>query len=462
MGRAHRTYELFLPGGRLRLGLLSVAVIFLFTLSSSIDEGVLALIVAAGGNVGWWLTFVQFLAFLLPAVPSRLARTKGPQGGGILSGITRWHVLCGTMVCLSHGLVNVASLRINYSTATLFKSCKILSLIVAGVFIRRRRLALQALVFGGLLCLGLYTFTVAEHMSKFAASMEAKAGRPKRPLPGPSSPKTALRTARQGELATSRYDPVGILLLCLALSMSGVLNQLQEWLLHSSGGAGRSDAQPQQPKLASPAADMEAGTSGGLSESGNGSVSGGSSSSSSGSSSPSTGGREGLIFGQYLIASSCLLGLCVLTGELHRGLHVYMNVLTRRELGLLFLSMAINSVGLRVVFVVVEEYGTTTAGIVVTLRKIVTFATSFLLYPKPFTRLHAVGFGMALGGAFLLERHEARARAARKRRARHQSDALPAAYQPRVGFGGGGGGGGGGVGVDGSSGSGGGRVRLAV
>ena len=42
--------------------------------------------------------------------------------------------------------------------------------------------------------------------------------------------------------------------------------------------------------------------------------------------------------------------------------------------------------------------------VVTSLRKIVTFTSSFMLFPKPFTALHAVSAACALTGAYALQR----------------------------------------------------------
>ena len=68
--------------------------------------------------------------------------------------------------------------------------------------------------------------------------------------------------------------------------------------------------------------------------------------------------------------------------------------------------MTLNSFGLRIVLTIVEEYGATTAGIVVTLRKIVSMLASYIIYPKPFGIWHGVGCALSIIGALLLERVE--------------------------------------------------------
>jgi hypothetical protein len=62
------------------------------------------------------------------------------------------------------------------------------------------------------------------------------------------------------------------------------------------------------------------------------------------------------------------------------------------------------------------EFGATTAGIVVTLRKILTFGLSFIIFPKPFGALHMAGVALAVAGAALLQRHEDRRRGRRRGR----------------------------------------------
>ena len=62
-----------------------------------------------------------------------------------------------------------------------------------------------------------------------------------------------------------------------------------------------------------------------------------------------------------------------------------------------------NFIGSSAVLAIVNEFGSPSAIIVTNTRKVCTILGSFLVYPKPFTPLHAVGIALVTGGVYAHE-----------------------------------------------------------
>ena len=58
-----------------------------------------------------------------------------------------------------------------------------------------------------------------------------------------------------------------------------------------------------------------------------------------------------------------------------------------------------------------QQFDATSTQVVTSLRKILTFASSFLIFPKPFTYLHMFGVCAAMVGAWQLQSQRAGAKA---------------------------------------------------
>ena len=59
-------------------------------------------------------------------------------------------------------------------------------------------------------------------------------------------------------------------------------------------------------------------------------------------------------------------------------------------------------VGLRVIFAIVGRHGAVATVAITTTRRFLTMAISFIMFPKPFTRLHAQGLAFVVGSALVL------------------------------------------------------------
>ena len=195
---------------RHRLAFLSLGIMATYGVSTSIDEGFVAIIVDRHLELGWFITMVQFLAFLAPNVIDRVCRRKSEDK---LMEIGRLHIICGVLVSAGHGLVNVGTMHVNFSVGMLFKSGKILVLMIAGAVVNKHYFSPVAFLFGSMLCLGLWIFVMAEKHHHEVGAKDKQS--------------SELRAIK------SRYDSLGILCIFLGVLVSGFTNSLQERLIRS-------------------------------------------------------------------------------------------------------------------------------------------------------------------------------------------------------------------------------------
>jgi drug/metabolite transporter (DMT)-like permease len=78
------------------------------------------------------------------------------------------------------------------------------------------------------------------------------------------------------------------------------------------------------------------------------------------------------------------------------------------------IAMALVSFGQRLVLKLNGQYGATASAAVLTFRKVASFVTSVIVFPKPFHPLHAVGLCVIVLSAVMIQRSEAHASLQRK------------------------------------------------
>jgi drug/metabolite transporter (DMT)-like permease len=113
--------------------------------------------------------------------------------------------------------------------------------------------------------------------------------------------------------------------------------------------------------------------------------------------------QEDLVFWQYLIAALICFAISQATGELSQGIVFLSRAPLLAHLNLLGYLVG-GYLGLQPLLRIFQEYDATRGHVVTSLRKVITFATSFIVFPKPLTSLHIGGaLASALGG-FMLQR----------------------------------------------------------
>lgn len=113
--------------------------------------------------------------------------------------------------------------------------------------------------------------------------------------------------------------------------------------------------------------------------------------------------QEDLVFWQYLIAACICLIVCIVTGELSSGMLFLSHApwfARANLLGYLFGGYA----GLQPLLRIFQEYDATRGHVVTSLRKVITFASSFIVFPKPLTVFHLIGALASALGALMLQR----------------------------------------------------------
>mmetsp|Transcript_19318 Transcript_19318/g.74193 ORF Transcript_19318/g.74193 Transcript_19318/m.74193 type:complete len:356 (+) Transcript_19318:124-1191(+) len=112
-----------------------------------------------GFDFGWFLTWVQFLMYTLFAAVER-----GMHGESVrtLKAPLRSYILIGVLLVCSMGFANVATSYVGFPTIVLFKSGKLIPVMVGGVLIMKR--SYSGLEIGSAFCIsgGLVVLTLAD------------------------------------------------------------------------------------------------------------------------------------------------------------------------------------------------------------------------------------------------------------------------------------------------------------
>lgn len=118
--------------------------------------------------------------------------------------------------------------------------------------------------------------------------------------------------------------------------------------------------------------------------------------------------QDDLVFWQYLFGTVGLGVLCCVNGELSAGIAWMRTMEPSFGLGLLGFY-ALQLVGVQAILEVVQLFDATMAQVVSSVRRICTFILSFFVFPKPFGTAHALGTGLVIGCAYMLEKSRSHA-----------------------------------------------------
>lgn len=124
--------------------------------------------------------------------------------------------------------------------------------------------------------------------------------------------------------------------------------------------------------------------------------------------------REALLFWSNLISIFLLGAVCMANGELQAGFKFFREVAVVKIWVAQLTAMALVSFGQRLVLSLNGTYGATASAAVLTFRKVASFVTSVLVFPKPFHPLHAIGLFVIVTSAVMIQRAEANASSSRK------------------------------------------------
>jgi len=109
-----------------------------------------------GFEFGWFLTLVQFAIYAALAGLSKLKSKEKARRAPLKN-----YFILSCFMVITMGLSNVACIYLNYPTQVLFKSCKLIPVMIGGRFILQRSYTLLEYVSSILLCMGLCVLTLA-------------------------------------------------------------------------------------------------------------------------------------------------------------------------------------------------------------------------------------------------------------------------------------------------------------
>ena len=120
--------------------------------------------------------------------------------------------------------------------------------------------------------------------------------------------------------------------------------------------------------------------------------------------------QQALLFYQYGLGAVLCALICAVNGELTAGIQMLQESSLFALLNMLGF-MCGSYAGMHPMMKLTQQFDATSTQVVTSLRKILTFASSFLFFPKPFTYLHMFGVCAAMAGAWQLQSQRAGAKA---------------------------------------------------
>eukprot|EP00746_Dinoflagellata_sp_MGD_P098061 gnl/MRDRNA2_/MRDRNA2_39428_c0_seq2.p1 gnl/MRDRNA2_/MRDRNA2_39428_c0~~gnl/MRDRNA2_/MRDRNA2_39428_c0_seq2.p1 ORF type:complete len:285 (+),score=39.54 gnl/MRDRNA2_/MRDRNA2_39428_c0_seq2:1-855(+) len=119
-----------------------------------------------GFRFGWFYAAGQSLTYAVLALGKLAVLCRLQQGLSILSGVSMLYgsVLAGISMTVSHGCGVAAFVHINYSTAMVFKSAKVPSVMVGATCMNRQRPSIAEQLWAFLMMLGLILFGLGDKL----------------------------------------------------------------------------------------------------------------------------------------------------------------------------------------------------------------------------------------------------------------------------------------------------------
>eukprot|EP00051_Salpingoeca_urceolata_P016061 m.211850 g.211850 ORF g.211850 m.211850 type:complete len:324 (-) comp18579_c0_seq5:63-1034(-) len=136
---------------------------------------------------GWFITLIQFVIYAILSKLEMFARRIRRSGLSL-----RVYVLISMMTVATMGFSNTSLEYLNYPTQVMFKSCKLIPVMIGGILIQGKRYTLLEFQATLLLCAGLVVFTLADVS------------------------------------ASATFDPTGVLLISCALVADAMIGNVQE------------------------------------------------------------------------------------------------------------------------------------------------------------------------------------------------------------------------------------------
>jgi len=182
------------PAARFMVCLLGL--LFFYIAYGLLQELVTTEFKRSNRRLGWFMTAVQFLtSVLVTALQRRSAKgshshtykAEDPVPG-------RYYAAIGFLAVVSMGLSNVSCELLNYSTQVMFKSAKLIPVMIIGVVVLRKRYHPLTYCASAVISTGLATLALAD------------------------------------QKASPSFEPLGVLLVCLSVFAGASLGNMQEFL----------------------------------------------------------------------------------------------------------------------------------------------------------------------------------------------------------------------------------------
>jgi len=324
---------------------IAIAVTVIFLIHGWLAEYVVLKVVQESLTLGWFFALVTVIGQWVPAVMKR-----GWEKG---NGLVIEHVIVGVAHCVALGLSNTGGFLVEYNTYALFKSSKVVFVMfVSGIFFQHEisfgELAAGLGLVGGLLVLSGADKEYAEESNRVTSPV------------------------------------MGAAMLFLGVSLSALVSVGQQAALQRRafgplpGTWWRWVWGPPNSKQGEALASKE-------------------------------DEREALLFWSNLV-SGVLLGLvCAWNGELQGGLSFFAYLAGAMTWGIQIVALGLVAIGQRLVLTLNGAHGATASAAVLTFRKVASFITSVLVYPKPFHWIHAIGLTIVVVSAVMIQRAETQA-----------------------------------------------------
>eukprot|EP00038_Savillea_parva_P030832 m.80597 g.80597 ORF g.80597 m.80597 type:complete len:363 (+) comp9364_c0_seq1:1350-2438(+) len=108
-------------------------------------------------GLGWTITLYQFCMYTLFSKIEMLARGIKPSKAPL-----KTLGVIATLTVATMGFSNTSLSYLNYPTQVVFKSCKLIPVMIGGVFLQRKKYVATDYIASGLLSIGLIIFTLAD------------------------------------------------------------------------------------------------------------------------------------------------------------------------------------------------------------------------------------------------------------------------------------------------------------
>jgi len=170
--------------------ILSSAIFFFYLLYGYLQELIFSL--PGFSSYGWYLTLIQFGYY---TIFGKIEMTMRKESRSVP--LKTYSVLALTTVA-TMGFSNASLGYLNYPTQVIFKSCKLIPVLIGGILIQGKRYGMLDFAAAGIMCLGLITFTLADSQ------------------------------------VSPNFNSTGILMICLALVADAIIGNVQEKTIRHS------------------------------------------------------------------------------------------------------------------------------------------------------------------------------------------------------------------------------------